>query len=181
METEVKETKHRKPKKLPVFVSAKDLLAILKVSKHKHHKFAYMMGFYSGLRISEILNLEERDIDMEKGTVFVRQGKGSKDGVTILCPFFRKEMFELMPLKKLIKARALQKAFKKDCLLAGILEKKPTIHFHSLRHGFVTHAVERGIDITRVQVLARHANIATTNVYCHLNPIIALNDFREKF
>ena len=53
--------KHRKPKKLPVFVSAEDLLAILKVSKHKHHKFAYMMGFYSGLRISEILNLEEQD------------------------------------------------------------------------------------------------------------------------
>ena len=175
------EVKHRKPKKLPVFVSAEDLLAILKVSKHKHHKFAYMMGWYSGLRISEILNLEPRDIDLVKGTIFVRQGKGSKDGVTILCPFFRKEMFELMPLKKLIKARALQKAFKKDCKLAGILERKPSIHFHSLRHGFCTHAIENGIDITRVQVLARHSNIATTNVYTHLDPKFALADFRRLF
>ena len=183
METQTKqpEVKHRKPKKLPVFVSAEDLLAILKVSKHKHHKFAYMMGWYSGLRISEILNLEPRDIDLVKGTIFVRQGKGSKDGVTILCPFFRKEMFELMPLKKLIKARALQKAFKKDCKLAGILEKKPSIHFHSLRHGFCTHAIEKGIDITRVQVLAGHSNIATTSVYTHLNPKIALDDFGRLF
>ena len=181
METEIKEVKHRKAKKLPVFVSAEDLLAILKVSKHKHHKFAYMMGWYSGLRISEILNLEPRDIDMDKGTVFVRQGKGSKDRVTRLCPFFRTEMFELMPLKKLLKARALQKAFKKDCEIAGILKDKPTIHFHSLRHGFCTHAIEKGIDITRVQVLAGHSNIATTSVYTHLNPRIALDDFGRLF
>lgn len=46
METQTNqpEVKHRKAKKLPVFVSSDDLLAILKVSKHKHHKFAYMMG-----------------------------------------------------------------------------------------------------------------------------------------
>lgn len=173
--------KHRTPKKLPSYVSAEDLLAILKVAKHKHHKFAYMMGWYSGMRISEILNLEPNDVDIEKGTVFVRQGKGSKDGVTVLCPFFRKEMFELMPLKKLIKARALQKAFKKDCLNAGVLAKKPTIHFHSLRHGFCTHAIEKGIDVTRVQVLARHSNVATTSVYIHLNPKTALDEFKEKF
>jgi len=66
--------KHRKSKKLPVFVSIDDLNALLRVSKHKHHKFAYMMGWYSGMRISEILNLEPRDVDTAKGTVFVRQG-----------------------------------------------------------------------------------------------------------
>ena len=69
-------------------------------------------------------------------------------------------MYDLMPLKKLLKVRALQKAFMKACLESGVLEKKPTVHFHSLRHGFCTHAVEQGIDITRVQVLARHKNIA---------------------
>ena len=68
------EPKKRTPKRLPVFVSEEDLLAILKVSKHKHHKFAYMLGFYSGLRISEILNLEARDINLEQGTMLVRQG-----------------------------------------------------------------------------------------------------------
>ena len=39
----------------------------------------------------------------------------------------------------------------------------------------------KGIDITRVQVLARHSNIATTNIYTHLNPKIALEEFRRKF
>ncbi len=175
------EPKVKRKKKLPVFVSEEDLLAIMKVSKHKHHKFAYMMGFYSGLRISEVLNAEPRDIDLEKGTVFVREGKGGKDGVTRLCPFFRKEMFELMPLNKLLKVRALQKAFMKACNESVVIEKKPTIHFHSLRHGFCTHALEKGIDISRIQILARHSNIATTSIYCHLNPKIALAEFEEKF
>lgn len=62
-----------------------------------------------------------------------------------------------------------------------LLRDKPTIHFHSLRHGFCTHAVEKGIDITRVQVLARHSNISTTNIYTHLNPKIALDEFRRLF
>lgn len=70
MTEEIKEVKHRKAKKLPVFVSQEDLRDILKVAKHKHHKYAYMMGWYSGMRISEILNLEPRDVDMSKGTVF---------------------------------------------------------------------------------------------------------------
>ncbi len=177
----MEEPKKKRSKKLPVFVSEEDLLEIMKVSKHNHHKFAYMMGFYSGLRISEVLNLEPRDIDMEKGTVFVREGKGGKDGVTRLPPFFREEMFELMPLKKLLKVRALQKAFMKACNESGVIEKKPSVHFHSLRHGFCTHAVMQGIDITRVQVLARHSNISTTNIYVHLHPAIALKEFEEKF
>lgn len=174
-------SKKKRSKKLPVFVSEEDLLEIMKVSKHKHHKLAYMLGFYSGLRISEVLNLKPIDIDMEKGTLMVREGKGGKDRVSILPQFFREEMFKLMPLIKLLKVRALQKAFMKDCLNSGVLEKKPSVHFHSLRHGFCTHAIEKEIDITRVQVLAGHSNIATTNIYCHLNPKIALEEFRSKF
>lgn len=173
--------KQRRKKKLPVFVSENDLLRILKVSEHKRHKFAYMLGFYSGLRISEVVNLEPRNINFEKGTMLVEEGKGSKDRIAILPKFFRKEMLELMPLKKLVKQRALQKAFVKACEDSGVKTEKPTIHFHSLRHGFCTHAVEKGIDITRVQVLAGHENISTTNIYTHLNPKIALAEFKEKF
>ena len=180
-QTEQPEKKKRRKKKLPVFVSENDLLRILRVSEHKRHKFAYMLGFYSGLRISEIVNLEPRNINFEQGTILVEEGKGGKDGITRLPPMFRKEMLELMPLKKIVKQRALQKAFMKACEESGIILQKPTIHFHSLRHGFCTHAVEKGIDITRVQVLARHENIATTNIYTHLNPKIALKEFEEKF
>lgn len=175
------EGKKRRAKKLPTYVSEDDLLKILRASSHKHHKFAYMMAWYSGLRISEVLNVEPRDIDLEKGTVLVRQGKNSKDRVTILPKHFREEMFELMPLKNLLKARALQKAFITAAEKAGIKQKKPSLRFHSLRHGFCTHAIEKGIDITRVQVLAGHTNISTTNVYTHLNPKIALEDFRRNF
>ena len=105
-QTQPKEKKERRKKKLPVYVSENDLVRIMRVSEHKRHKFAYMLGFYSGLRISEVVNLEPR---------------------------------------------------------------------------FCTHAVIKGIDITRVQVLAGHSNIATTNIYVHLHPEIALEEFRRKF
>lgn len=173
--------KSRKPKRLPVYVSAEELLALIKASEIKHHRLAYYLAWYSGLRISEVLNLESKDVNLEKGLILVVQGKGSKDGVTILPKNFMPEMLEMLPLKKFCKVRALQKAFKKDAEKAGLLINKPSLHFHSLRHGFCTHAVEQGIDITRVQVLARHSNIATTNIYTHLNPKIAIEDFRRLF
>lgn len=175
------EPKKRKAKRLPVYVSENDFLKILKVSKHKHHKLAYMLAFYSGLRITECLNVEPRDLDFKRGTLFVRQGKGSKDGVTKIPKFFIKPMLDLLPLKKHCKQRALQKAFIKACTESGVIKRKPSIHFHSLRHGFCTTAIEKGIDITRVQVLARHSNIATTNIYTHLNPKIALEEFNRKW
>lgn len=181
MEESIDKTKKRKPKKLPVYVSENDFLKIIRVTKFKHHKLAFMLGFYSGLRISEILELEPRDFDFKRGTILVREGKGSKDGVTKIPKFFIKPMLDLLPLKNHCRQRALQKAFIKACTESGVIERKPTIHFHSLRHGFCTTAIEKGIDITRVQVLARHSNIATTNIYTHLNPKIALEEFNRKW
>ena len=78
------------------------LLKILQHTKLRHHMFAFMKAFYSGLRISEIINLEPRDINLKKGTMLVRQGKNSKDGIAILPRHFKEEMFEIMPLKKII-------------------------------------------------------------------------------
>ena len=178
---ETDKPKKRRKKTLPVFVSEEDLLEILKVSKHAHHRLAYMFAWYSGMRISEVLKIEERDIEMEKGTAFVRQGKGGKDRVCILYKHYIPEMNKFLPLSKFMKVRALQKAFKKACKESGVEAKKPTVHFHSLRHGFCTHAVEKGIDITRIQVLAGHSNVATTSIYTHLNPKVCIDEFRGKF
>lgn len=176
-----KKKKPKRKKKLPVFVTAEELLALIKVSKIKHHRLAYYLAWYSGLRISEVLRLEAKDVNLEKGLILVIEGKGGKDGMAILPQTFIPAMVEMMPLNKFCKVRALQKAFKQDSKKSGMLEMKPTVHFHSLRHGFCTHAVEKGIDITRVQVLARHSNIATTNIYTHLNPKYAIEDFRRLF
>ena len=173
--------KERRKHKLPVAVEDTELLKIMKVANHKHHKLAYLLAWYSSLRISEVMNVEPRDINWQDKTILVRQGKGSKDRIVPLPEVFIEPMLELLPLKKLIGVRALQKAFKDDCKKAGILEYKPSIHFHSLRHGFATHGIEQGMDITELQMLMGHSNIATTSVYIHMKPKKALDSYRSRF
>ncbi len=179
--TEEKPKKKRKSKKLPAAMELDELVKLFKSAKYPHHKLAYLFAWYGGGRVSEVLNIEERDVDFKNNVILIRQGKGGKDRVIPLPMHFRTEHLQLLPLKKLCKARALQKAFMKDCKNAGLLEKKPTLHFHSLRHGFVTHGITQGIDITRMQILAGHANIATTSIYTHLKPKQALEDYGRNF
>jgi integrase/recombinase XerD len=62
-----------------------------------------------------------------------------------------------------------------------LLEVKPTLHFHSLRHGFASNAVSKGIPIHHVRTLMGHSNISTTNVYLEMNPKEALKSYEELF
>ena len=175
------EGKKRIAQKLPVDVTLEELLKIMQVSRMKHHRLAYFIAWYTGSRISEVLNLEPRDINWKDKTMLIRQGKNSKDRIVRLPRDFIEPMTSLMPLKNIIKPRALQKAFKKDCLNAGILAYKPSVHFHSLRHGFATHCLEKGMEIQNIQMLLGHADISMTMRYAHVRPIKALNQQEEKF
>jgi len=166
-------------KKLPVAISEEEFAKLLKHTKKEHHKVSFLLGFASGLRIAEIVNLEPRDINFKERNIFVRQGKGSKDRVVPLPKGFREKHLSLFPLK--CGVRALQKAFKKACKRAGLLETKPSIHFHSLRHGFGTQCVKNNIPIHHIRTLMGHSNISTTNVYLELNPKEALKSYEEYF
>lgn len=171
--------KKRKPKKLPVAISYEEFLELLKVAEKRHHKLAYLLAFESGLRISEVTKLEVRDIDLKEKKIFIRQAKGSKDRVVGLPKHFREEYLKLIPIK--IGVRALEKSFISHAKKAGILDKKPSAHFHSLRHGFGSHLANKGVPIHHIRTLMGHSNISTTNVYLELNPTQALKSVEELF
>lgn len=171
--------KKRKPKKLPVAITEEEFTNLIKHTKKKHHKLAFLLGYGSGLRISEVLSLEPRDINLNEKKILVRQGKGSKDRTVPLPKGFKQEHLSLLPIK--IGARGLQKAFKLICSKSGLLDIKPSIHFHSLRHGFATQCVSNGIPIHHIRTLMGHSNISTTNVYLEANPKEALKSYEELF
>ena len=166
-------------KKLPVCVELEEFTNILKNTKQEHHRLAFLLGFGSGLRISEVVNLEQRDINVSEKRILVREGKGGKDRVVPLPKGFRDKHMKLIPIK--CKQRALQISFKNACKKAGILEQKPSIHFHSLRHGFGTQMVSNGVPIHHIRTLMGHSNIATTNIYLISNPRDALRSYQELF
>lgn len=173
------EPKKRKAKKLPVSIDQEEFTALVKRTNKPHHKIAFLLGFGSGLRISEITSLEPRHIDLKERKIFVEQGKGSKDRVVPLAKGFREEHIKLIPIK--CGERALEKAFKSAAKRAGLLDRKPTLHFHSLRHGFATTCVSNGMPIHHVRTLMGHSNISTTNVYLEMNPKEALKSYEEYF
>ncbi len=133
-----------KAKPLPVEINQDEYVAVLKVTEFMHHKVAFMLGFESGLRISEIVNLQKADFDFGNKQIRVNMGKNSKDRIVSLPLSWQPAHINFIPLK--CQQRALQKAFIKSAIITGLKAKKPKIHFHSLRHGFATECVRSGID-----------------------------------
>lgn len=168
-----------RPKKLPVIVTAEEFVKLMKHTRLPHHKVAFIMAFGSGLRISEVCGIEKRDIDFKNKTMLVRQGKGSKDRTVPLPKGLRESHLKNIPIR--VGVRALQRAFKVACGRSGLLDKKPSVHFHSLRHGFGSRLAGMGVPIHHVRTLMGHSNISTTNVYLEQNPKEALNWYEEKF
>jgi integrase/recombinase XerD len=166
-------------KRLPVAINEQEFEKLIRHTNKKTHKLAFLLGFGAGLRISEITALESRHINLKNKNINVEQGKGGKDRVVPLPKGFREEHLALLPIG--LSGRALQIAFRSACRRSGLVLIKPGIHFHSLRHGFASHAVARGIPVHHIRTLLGHASIATTNIYLEMNPQEALKSYEKLF
>jgi integrase len=175
----IKGSKKREPKKLPVAIDEAEFYELIRKTKKKHHKIAFLLGFGSGLRVSEIIKLEPRDINFNEGKILIRQAKGGKDRFVPLPKGLKPNHLEYIPLK--CGVRALEIAFRRTAKRSGLLKIKPTAHFHSLRHGFASNSVKKGIPIHHIRTMMGHTNISTTNVYLEMNPTEALKAYEELF
>ncbi|WP_130620799.1 tyrosine recombinase XerC [Dyella amyloliquefaciens] len=136
--------------------------------------------FYSsGLRLSELTGLRWIDLDLHAGEVRVL-GKGNK---TRIVPVGRHAVTALRALGETegvvpeqpvfkgrggapINPRTVQLRLKKIALLQGMPKR---VHPHLLRHTFASHMLESSGDLRAVQELLGHADIATTQIYTHLD------------
>jgi len=169
-------------KKLPEVLSRAEIKKILMNIKNKKHQLLIALSYGAGLRVSEVINLKVKDINLEELTIHLRQAKGKKDRLTIF-PEKLKNSLQAATNGKIdcgyifvserggkLTDRTAQKIFYTALKKAGI--KKPA-SFHSLRHSFATHLLENGVDVRYVQELLGHANIRTTQIYTKVtNPSI---------
>jgi integrase/recombinase XerC len=140
--------------------------------------------YSSGIRVSELVELEMGDIDLQEGVLRVR-GKGRKDRLTPIGSQAIQAVqryFELRAIDsrsqahksprvflnkhgKSLSTRSVRRKLDKYLVMAGL---DPGISPHTLRHSFATHLLNNGADLRSVQELLGHQSLSTTQVYTHL-------------
>jgi integrase/recombinase XerD len=140
--------------------------------------------YASGLRVSELVALPLGAIDQGTGVVRVR-GKGGKERIVPVGERARNSLSTYLSgaRQKLLRARrcpdlfvtprgagmtrqGFWKLIGRYARAAGIGQR---VYPHSLRHSFATHLLERGADLRAVQAMLGHADIATTQIYTHVD------------
>jgi len=163
--------------KLPRSLSEDEFTLLIKNTKKMRHKICFLVAFESGLRVSEVLKLQQQDIDLKGKRILIRNGKGGKDRITALGKHFKPKFLTYFPIN--LTARSLQRAFKRSLKRAGI--ERDGLTFHSLRHSFAVRLLERGMALNELQMLLGHSNLSTTSVYVRARPENALKSYEQYF
>jgi site-specific recombinase XerD len=147
-------------------------------SKHqKRNELMIRILIETGIRISELVNLDIADTDTESRMITVIRKGGQKQSVPInteLANGIKKlakgsdmnEPLLMSSFKKRITQRRVGMLVQEYLKLAGIT--KPNISVHSLRHSFCSRLLEKGVNLKTIQILAGHKNISTTERYLHI-------------
>ena len=144
---------------------------------------AIMELFYSsGLRLAELVSLNNQDIDLAEGIVTVT-GKGAKTRILPVGRLAREALLRWLAVRgelanedekalfvsrrgTRLAARSVQQRLRHQGRKRGL---ETVLHPHKLRHSFATHLLESSGDLRAVQELLGHADISTTQVYTHLD------------
>lgn len=167
------------PKRLPEVLSKEETRKLIDVIKNQKHQLMVCLLYSTGIRVSELINLKVKDLELAKGYGYVRNGKGGKDRLITLPKNLISAINKLIENENLNEKDYLfksnrgrkyhMKSIQKIVQTASInakLNKK--VHPHILRHSFATHLIENGYDVQNVQALLGHKSPETTLIYTHI-------------
>lgn len=186
------------PKTLPNVLSIDDVNKLLDIALNKpkdyRNKAILELLYATGLRISELVNLEFVNIDFDNDMLKV-MGKGRKERVVpigeIAMEYLKMylENYRHYYVKKNINnyiflnyrgermtRQGVFKMLKGECRRAGI---NANISPHTLRHSFATHLLNNGADLRIIQELLGHSSLSTTEIYTHVTNEQLKKDYEE--
>lgn len=185
----------KKSKHLPTVLTLDEvnaMMAAIDLSTNEGHRNRAMMEmlYGSGLRVSELVNLQLSKIYLDEHYMLI-EGKGSKQRLVPISPVAEEWFGYWMqdrsswPVKPEARdfafvnryGRPLTRAMvftivRNLCAEAGIIK---TVSPHTLRHSFATHLLQNGADLRVIQQLLGHEDLATTEIYTHLD----IQDLRQ--
>lgn len=165
---------------LPTVLTVDDAKILVEAPKILRDR-AILETFYStGIRLSELVGLNQEDLDLSSGLLKVR-GKGKKERIVPIGSKaieaigsylldrsdhrFNSPIFENR-LGRRLTTRAVAGIVNRYVRQAGLLAR---VSPHTLRHSFATHLLDGGVDLRAIQEMLGHASLSTTQRYTHLS------------
>jgi integrase/recombinase XerC len=172
----------KKEKRLPRFLDPGEIEKLLAGTEGPRDRAIFETLYSTGIRVSELVGLNLRDVDLLGEVVRVR-GKGNVERLAPLGSFAIRAIEAYLPERRKIAAehpeapvfvnrlgkrlsdRGVRKRMRGVLAKAGLAGRGSP---HTLRHTFATHLLDRGADLRAVQELLGHKNLSTTQIYTHV-------------
>ena len=172
-----------RPKPLPEYLEAHEVDALIRAAPNSRAALLFLVQWRAGLRVSEALALEVRDLSLDSclPTMHVRRGKGAKPRIVPVHPELHSALASSLQFgsiaqgDKLIRAsrstadRWIRAATEK-AVEAGAIPAGRRISSHTLRHSYARHLLVNGIPINYLSRWLGHSSIQTTLIYLELVP-----------
>ena len=186
-------------KKMPTYLSLEEVSNLLNIKVENEYnsrdKAILELLYSSGIRISELTNMELSNIDLDECIIRI-MGKGSKEriiplgdyAINSLQDYINNYRFKLNKKNSSyvflnnrggqLSRQFIFKTIKNECIKKGI---KKNVSPHTLRHTFATHLLKNGADLRIIQELLGHENLSTTQIYTHLTNDKLKSDYEEYY
>ena len=184
-------------KRLPVFIEDKPINKLMEEVEFgddfesKQEKLIIGLFYATGIRLSELIQLKETDLNLYKSQIKVL-GKRKKERIVPVTPEIRLMIEDFIDLKraenlvsetlfrslksKTLNPRKVYEIVKRNLSLVSTQDKRGP---HVLRHTYATHLLNEGADLNAIKELLGHANLSATQVYTH-NSIERLKEVYKK-
>jgi len=187
----------RRPRKLPTFLTGEEIAKLLAAPDPAaagglRDRAILELMYSAGVRVRELVTLDDADLDLTNGTVRVR-GKGRRERLGIVGSHARDAIRHWLASRpattaargaspplftnkfgRRLSVRGVARLLEKHLAAAGLAGKASP---HTLRHSFATHLLDAGADIRSVQELLGHKSLVTTQIYTHVTTSRLLDAF----
>ena len=172
----------KREKRIPEYLEADEVNAIIRAAPSPKAKLLMLQQWRAGLRVSEALDLEVRDLSLDTAspTLRVRSGKGGKTRLVPIHPELHGALSSALAYGDISQGRLIEahtttawrwvKASVKRAEELGAIAPGKRISTHTLRHSYARHLLMNGIPINYLSRWLGHGSIQTTLIYLELVP-----------
>lgn len=167
------------PRPLPTYLTQEEVARLLNSISCRRDRVLFGLMYSSGLRISEVVNLNMEDLALDRGEVKVF-GKGGKER---LCPLNVSTIAQFKTfldgnpmtyghpvfINAVARQRLTDTGIRYLLTHYGQLALGRAVHPHELRHSYATHLLDHGVDLIAIKDLLGHKSVNTTQIYTHVS------------